>query len=50
MDIDPSCVISSDSFERYGLNERCQVSQERVQHFIDQGLMGQGEMASERLL
>ncbi|KAF1849699.1 uncharacterized protein K460DRAFT_360546 [Cucurbitaria berberidis CBS 394.84] len=41
MEVEPDCVISSDSFEKYGLNERCRVSRERVQDFLERGLMSQ---------
>lgn len=50
MEIDPDCVISSDNFEKYGLNERCRVSRERVQVFLDRGLMSQGEVQTKGLV
>lgn len=44
MSIEPDCVISSDSFTKYGLNDRCRISKARVQEFLDEGLMSQGEI------
>ena len=35
--------MSSDSFAKYSLNERCRVSEERVQDFLDRGFMSQGK-------
>lgn len=43
MEIEPDSVVSSDGFAKYGNNERCRVSKERVQDFLDRGLMSQGE-------
>jgi hypothetical protein len=44
MEIGPYFIMSSDNFAKYGLNERCRVSKERVQDFLDGGLMSQGEL------
>ncbi|KID94128.1 hypothetical protein MAJ_09909, partial [Metarhizium majus ARSEF 297] len=41
MEIEPDCIMSSESFDKYGLDERRQISKERVQDFLDRGLMGQ---------
>ncbi|KAE8138895.1 hypothetical protein BDV38DRAFT_281457 [Aspergillus pseudotamarii] len=57
MEIEPDCIISSESFDMYGLDERRRTSKERVQDFIDRGLMSQvvvyqrlTEELSERLI
>jgi hypothetical protein len=47
MEIEANCVISSDSFEKYGLNDRCRVSRERVQGFLDRGFMAKGQVETE---
>ncbi|KAI1401090.1 hypothetical protein F4819DRAFT_343182 [Hypoxylon fuscum] len=39
MIVEPDCIISSDSFEKYADNDRCRVSKERVKDFLDRGLM-----------
>ncbi|KAE8371638.1 hypothetical protein BDV26DRAFT_302581 [Aspergillus bertholletiae] len=41
MEIEPDCIISSESFDKYGLDERRRASKERVQDFLDRGLMSQ---------
>lgn len=47
MEIQPDCIISSESFDKYGLNERRRISKERVQDFLDRGLMSPGEVQSK---
>ncbi|KAE8336066.1 hypothetical protein BDV24DRAFT_168626 [Aspergillus arachidicola] len=56
MEIEPDCIISSESFDKYELDERRRTSEERVQDFLDRGLMSQAvvyqrftEELSERL-
>ncbi|GAB1201077.1 hypothetical protein APSETT444_010464 [Aspergillus pseudonomiae] len=44
MEIQPDCIISSESFDKYGLDERRRTSKERVQDFLDRGLMSPGEV------
>ncbi|QLI70423.1 uncharacterized protein G6M90_00g066760 [Metarhizium brunneum] len=41
MEIEPDCIISSESFDKYALDERRRTSNERVQDFLDRGLMSQ---------
>ncbi|KAI1774257.1 hypothetical protein F4818DRAFT_442415 [Hypoxylon cercidicola] len=41
MEVEPDCIFSSDSFEKYADNDRCRVSKERVKDFLDRGLMTQ---------
>ncbi|KAJ5185414.1 hypothetical protein N7491_006719 [Penicillium cf. griseofulvum] len=41
MEIEPDCIISSESFDKYVLDERRRTSKERVQDFLDRGLMSQ---------
>jgi hypothetical protein len=50
MEIEPDCVVIPGNFEKSGLNERCRVSKERVQNFLDEGLISQGEMQTEGLV
>ncbi|KAI0181173.1 hypothetical protein GGR52DRAFT_577765 [Hypoxylon sp. FL1284] len=41
MEVEPDCIFVTDSFETYADNDRCRVSKERVQDFLDRGLMTQ---------
>ncbi|KAI1370100.1 hypothetical protein F4677DRAFT_439289 [Hypoxylon crocopeplum] len=41
MEVEPDCIFSSDSFEKYADNDRCRVSKERVKDFLDRGFMTQ---------
>lgn len=49
MVIEPDCIIISESFDKYGLDERRRTSKERVQDFLDRGLMSQSEVQSKAL-
>ncbi|KAI0404658.1 hypothetical protein F4802DRAFT_565865 [Xylaria palmicola] len=41
MEIETDCIFSSESFDKYANNDRCRTSKERVQDFLDRGLMTQ---------
>ena len=47
MEIEADCIISSERFDKYGLDERRRTSKERVQDFLDRGLMSKGEVQSK---
>ncbi|KAI5455591.1 hypothetical protein BGZ63DRAFT_429686 [Mariannaea sp. PMI_226] len=44
MEIEPDCIISSERFDKYELEEHCRTSKEKVQDFLERGFMSQGEV------
>jgi len=43
MDIEAKCIVSSDSYQMFGVSDKRRGSSERVQDFLDRGLMSKGE-------
>jgi hypothetical protein len=43
MEIEANCIVSSDSYEKFGLSDTRLVSNETVQDFFGRGLMSKGK-------
>lgn len=41
-------AIGSENYDKYGFNERCRMSRQRVQDFVGRGLTSQGEAQYRR--